>query len=53
MVSIGGFDQTVIQDKESADPSGLQPDLQDVVIGSNVRISGVRDVIINTRKTPS
>lgn len=48
MVRIGSFDQTVIQDKGICRPVGLYNlTLQDVVIGSNVRISGVRDVIIN------
>lgn len=47
-IRIGSFDQPFIQDKGIARPVGLYGlTVQDVTIGSNVRISGVRDILAN------
>lgn len=47
-VRIGSFDKAFVQDKEISRPVGLYGlTVQDVTIGSNVRISGVRDILAN------
>lgn len=47
-IRIGSFDKPFIQDKGISHPVGLYGlSLQDVTIGSNVRICGVRDILAN------